>query len=282
MSSNYTTEIVTSPYLNLLKKILTRYTTPENFAPYETRKGKIRRFFFSILKVLIGAKDLEIVRRLTFNPEDRFEGRDRPTEALTMIGMRRLDNIERCLVDVLNEGIPGDFIETGVWRGGACIFARAVLKAYGCTERKVWVADSFKGLPSPNPKQFPLDVGCNLWSNPKLSISLEEVKKNFANYDLLDDQVQFLVGWFRDTLPKAPIERLAVMRLDGDMYESTMDALTCLYPKLSLCGYIIIDDYFAPACRKAVEDYRNNNGITDEIHTIDWSGAFWKKTTTVS
>jgi O-methyltransferase/demethyldecarbamoylnovobiocin O-methyltransferase/8-demethyl-8-(2,3-dimethoxy-alpha-L-rhamnosyl)tetracenomycin-C 4'-O-methyltransferase len=72
------------------------------------------------------------------------------------------------------------------------------------------------------------------------------------------------------------------MRLDGDMYESTMDALTCLYPKLSLCGYIIIDDYFAPACRKAVEDYRNNNGITDKIHSIDWSGAFWKKTTTVS
>ena len=197
-----------------------------------------------------------------------------------MIGIRRLDNIERCLVDVLNEGIPGDFIETGVWRGGACVFARAVLKAYGCTERKVWVADSFKGLPSPNPKLFPLDVGCNLWSNPKLSISLEEVKKNFANFDLLDDQVQFLVGWFCDTLPKAPIECLAVMRLDGDMYESTMDSLTYLYPKLSLCGYIIIDDYFAPACRKAVEDYRNNNGITDEIHTIDWSGAYWKKTKT--
>jgi len=217
MSSNYTTEVATSLYLNLLKKTLTRYTTPENFAPYEARKRKIRKFFFSILKVLIGSKDLEIVRRLTFYPEDRFEGRDRPTEALTMIGIRRLDNIERCLVDVLNEGIPGDFIETGVWRGGACVFARAVLKAYGCTERKVWVADSFKGLPSPNPKLFPLDVGCNLWSNPKLSISLEEVKKNFANFDLLDDQVQFLVGWFCDTLPKAPIESLAVMRLDGDM-----------------------------------------------------------------
>ena len=108
---------------------------------------------------------------------------------------------------------------------------------------------------------------------------MEEVKKNFANYALLDDQVQFLVGWFSDTLPKAPIERLAVMRLDGDMYESTMDSLTYLYPKLSICGYIIIDDYLAiPACRKAVEDYRSQNGITDEIHTIDWSGVFWKKT----
>lgn len=281
MSSNYTTEVVASLYLNLLKKTITRYTTPENFAPYEVRKGEIRKFFFSILKVLlVSSKELEIVRRLTFNPKDRFDGRDRPTEALTMIGIRRLNNLEKCLVDVLNEGVPGDIIETGVWRGGACVFARAVLKAYGCTERKVWVADSFKGLPSPNPKLFPLDVGCNLWSNPKLSISLEEVKKNFAKYDLLDDQVQFLVGWFRDTLPKAPIERLAVMRLDGDMYESTMDSLTYLYPKLSLCGYIIIDDYFAPACRKAVEDYRNKNGITDKIHTIDWSGVFWKKTKT--
>ncbi len=280
MSSNYTTEVVATLYLNLLKKTITRYTTPETFAPYEARKGKIRKFFFSILKVLIiSSKDLEIVRRLTFNPKDRFDGHDRPAEALTMIGIRRLNNLEKCLVDVLNEGVPGDIIETGVWRGGACIFARAVLKAYGCTERKVWVADSFKGLPSPNPELFPLDVGCNLWRNPKLSISLEEVKKNFAKYDLLDDQVQFLVGWFRDTLPKAPIERLAVMRLDGDMYESTMDSLTYLYPKLSLSGYIIIDDYLAiPACRKAVEDYRNKNGITDEIHTIDWSGVFWKKT----
>lgn len=280
MSSNITTETVASLYLNLLKKSITRYITPENFAPYEARKGKIRKFLLSILKVLIiSSKKLEIVRRLTFNPKDRYDGRDRPTEALTMIGMRRLNNLEKCLVDVLNEGVPGDIIEAGVWRGGACVFARAVLKAYGCTERKVWVADSFKGLPSPNPELFPHDEGCNLWSNPKLSISLEEVKKNFANYDLLDDQVQFLVGWFSDTLPKAPIERLAVMRLDGDMYESTMDSLTYLYPKLSICGYIIIDDYLAiPACRKAVEDYRSQNGITDEIHTIDWSGVFWKKT----
>jgi O-methyltransferase len=86
----------------------------------------------------------------------------------------------------------------------------------------------------------------------ELAVSLEQVKANFDRYGLLDDQVRFLKGWFRDTLPVAPIERLAVLRLDGDMYESPMDTLVNLYPKLSEGGYVIVDDYGAiPACRQA-------------------------------
>jgi len=90
--------------------------------------------------------------------------------------------------------------------------------------------------------------------------------------------VRFLKGWFRDTLPAAPIERLAVLRLDGDMYQSTMDTLVNLYPKVSQGGYVIVDDYGAiPACRQAVNDYRAANGITEEIRDIDWTGIFWQK-----
>ncbi len=87
-----------------------------------------------------------------------------------------------------------------------------------------------------------------------------------------------LWGWFRDTLPAAPIERLAVLRLDGDLYQSTLESLTHLYPKLSQGGYVIVDDYGAvPACRKAVEDYRSKQGIREEIVAIDWTGVFWQR-----
>lgn len=109
-------------------------------------------------------------------------------------------------------------------------------------------------------------------------MSVDEVKSNFSRYELLDEQVCFLKGWFRDTLPSAPIEQLAVIRLDGDMYESTMDALNNLYPKLSVGGYLIVDDYGTiPACAQAVTDYRHAHGITDEIHVIDWTGVYWKR-----
>jgi O-methyltransferase len=104
------------------------------------------------------------------------------------------------------------------------------------------------------------------------------VQEHFRRFDLLDDNVRFLKGWFKDTLPSAPIEKLAVMRLDGDMYESTMDALKALYPKLSPGGFVIIDDYGCiPACKKAVEDYRAAHGIVEQIVTIDWSGVYWRK-----
>ena len=120
---------------------------------------------------------------------------------------------------------------------------RALLKAYAVKDRLVWVADSFKGLPVPNPEKYPADTGDRLHEFKELAVPLDQVKSNFAKYGLLDNQVRFLKGWFRDTLPNAPVEQLAIIRLDGDMYESTMEALVHLYPKLSRGGYSIVDDY---------------------------------------
>lgn len=214
-----------------------------------------------------------------FDLEVRAEGRDWPTLAHTMIGLRRLDNIQFCVEDVLARGVPGDLVETGVWRGGATIFMRAILKAHNVTDRRVWVADSFEGLPPPNPEKYPRDGGDQLHTAHQLRVSLEEVQANFCRYGLLDGQVRFLKGWFRETLPNAPIDRVAVMRLDGDMYESTMDALTYLYPKLSPGGYVIIDDHGAiPACRAAVEDFRKAHRVRETILTIDWTGVYWQRT----
>jgi len=186
--------------------------------------------------------------------------------------------IQKCADDVLSKGIPGDFIETGVWRGGATIFMRAMLKAYGVDDRVVWVADSFDGCPKPDVEKCPDDTGDILYTSRELAISIEKVRENFRKYGLLDGQVRFLKGWFKDTLPNAPIKKIALMRLDGDMYESTMDALTSLYPKLSIGGYVIIDDYGAmETCKKAVSDFRNARGITDTLVKIDWAGVYWQR-----
>lgn len=195
-----------------------------------------------------------------------------------MIGLRRLDNLENCIIDVLRRGVPGDLIETGVWRGGATIFMRAMLKSHGVTDRIVWAADSFAGLPRPEPERFPVDAGDQHHELDFLAISLDEVKTNFARFGLLDDQVRFLVGWFRDTLPTAPIDQLAVLRLDGDMFESTIEALRALYPRLSVGGYVIVDDYgAAPGCSKAIDDFRAEHGIGESLGRIDWTGVCWQK-----
>ena len=178
---------------------------------------------------------------LDFDPRKRQLGLDWPTVAHTMIGHARLRNLRELAEQVLTQGIPGDFIETGVWRGGACILLRGVLKAHGATNRRVFVADSFEGLPPPNPSAYPADAGDPHHTFRELAVSLEQVRDNFDRYGLLDDQVVFLKGWFKDTLPTAPIERLAILRLDGDMYESTADGLVNLYGKMSLGGFVVVE-----------------------------------------
>ena len=264
-------------YLDLLKNALTRYTFGETWQPYSPRPGSWRHAVFRVGQRLLARKGLELVTRYDFDHERRAEGRDWPPEADTMIGLRRLGNLEQCVRDVIEHQVPGDLIETGVWRGGACIFMRAMLKAYGEHDRTVWVADSFRGLPPPEDGRQE-DAEDGLWSVPFLAVPQEQVAGNFARYDLLDDQVRFLPGWFSDTLPTAPISSIAVMRLDGDMYDSTMVALRSLYPKLSVGGYVIVDDYHAVrGCKQAVDDFRAEQGITDELHQVDWTGRFWRR-----
>jgi O-methyltransferase len=213
-----------------------------------------------------------------YDPEKRAIGLDWPTRALTMIGSARLRHLRSCVETVLNENVPGDLIETGVWRGGASIMMRAVLEAYGITDRRVLVADSFRGLPAPNPDRYPLDDVMHFEGYAELAVSVDAVKENFRRFDLLDERVGFIEGWFADTLEHIDAERLALLRLDGDLYESTTNALDALYPKISPGGFVVIDDYGAyEACRAAVEDYRGRHGIADEICTIDWTGAYWRK-----
>lgn len=211
-----------------------------------------------------------------YDEELRLDGRDFPRYAHTMMGMKRLENLQFCIEKVLANGIPGDFIEAGIWRGGGVIFMLGLLKYRGITDRNVWAADSFEGLPEPSND---LDKrGYGNYPLEELRVSLEQVQRNIAKYGLLDERVKFLPGWFGETLPHAPIEKLAILRADGDLYESTMDILTALYPKLEQGGYCIIDDYGAlKQCGQAVNDYREANNIKNEMVWIDWAGIYWEK-----
>jgi len=262
-------------YLELLKKCLTRIAFEEPYQPLQLSSGTIKSKAVKAFQTAVGRRGLELVWKAP-PPSGRDEGRDWPVSAETMIGLKRLDNLQFCVSDVIKRGIPGDVIETGVWRGGASIFMRAVLRAYGDRTRKVWVADSFQGLPDSSGK-YDADTSNQTWAAGDLAVSASEVRANFARYGLLDDQVQFIEGFFQDTLAEAPIEQLAVARLDGDLYESTIVALEALYPKLSVGGYLIIDDYFLENCRHAVEDFRRDNQITEPITEIDWTGVYWRR-----
>ncbi|MEZ4553687.1 MAG: TylF/MycF/NovP-related O-methyltransferase [Dehalococcoidia bacterium] len=268
-----------------------------------------------------------------FDPRIRTLGQDAPSLAHTMVGWQRLTNIEWCGSEVIEQDIPGDFVETGVARGGAAIFMRAVLRAHGVTDRRVIACDTFEGFPEPpsgavqrgvarvvlkgvslltrvpsrrwqmalyrwieaRQRSFPPSVDpspeiIDTWMGmirfyadhpsffEKDQYSLRAVRSHFARYGLLDSQVLFLQGFFADTLPRTPIDSIAVLRLDGDTYESTRSVLDLLYDKVSPGGYVIIDDYLTFSdCKRAVDGFRSERGIMDAIVEIDECGVYWKK-----
>ena len=159
---------------------------------------------------------------------------------------------------------------------GCCGHTERMLK------RRVWVCDSFRGLPENTTK-----LDSPKWSRLKvLQVSKDQVREHFKQFDLLDDRVLFRKGYFVDSLPKVrkEIGSLAVLRADGDMYESTMDIVFNLYDKLSIGGFIIIDDYGVPECKRATHDFRRMHKINEPIigFTKQNLKAFWVKRTRVS
>lgn len=272
-----------SAYLDLVQKALLNSFQPENGARIKLLldmavKGGPPQDRNALLKRLVDiGREKDVVAALS----DLYRPRHWWTKVLgfpfSMVGEKRLSNARFAADTVIAEGIRGDFAETGVWRGGCCIMMKAVAKIRR-EPRRIYVCDSFQGLPD---EQEGPDANLTLNENPILSVPLEDVKAHFERFDLLDDTVHFVKGWFCDTLPELSRdgpEALAVLRLDGDYYTSTMDALTSLYPLVSPGGFVIIDDYGAyEQCRQAVHEYRDANGISAEIVDIDGLGAWWRK-----
>jgi len=202
---------------------------------------------------------------------------------LTMSGPAVLDNVLMLARDAIARRVPGDFIEVGAWRGGVGVLLRAVIAAYVPHEqppRTAWIADSFAGLPKPDPARHLDDAVLHhlMRALDGLQVDRAQVERGFARAGLLDAQVRVLAGWFADTLPAAPIERLALARLDGDWYESTLTALDALYPRLSVGGFLIVDDYGLPTgCARAVDEYRTLHGIAAPLQRVDHQAVFWCK-----
>jgi O-methyltransferase len=262
-------------YLDLLKRILTRY----GFDPPLRRvrpRGRVKQLAVRGVEIALSPTGLELARRNDFDPDARTHGLDWPATAETMIGLERLDNLHGCMEEIVRTGVPGDFVEAGVWRGGTAIFMRAFLKARGIDNRVVWAADSFEGLPKPDPR-YALDAGNKLWAESQLSVSLEEVKANFERYGLLDERVRFIVGLFEETLADAPIGPISLMRLDGDLYSSTISALTALHPRLQPGGFVIIDDWTLPGANSAVRAFRAEHGITEPLVDVDGQAVYWRR-----
>ena len=273
------TDQLVDRYLSLLARTLTRYEMDAPFrAADPSRLRPPVRKVWNVVQKALGTRQLTLARTAEWDYRQREEGKDWPAEAETMVGLRRLENLRACIETALADDVPGDILEAGVWRGGASIFMRGVLAAHGATDRTVWLADSFEGLPPPDVANFPQDSKLALHEFNYLAVSQEQVAANFAKYGLLDDGVRFLKGWFKDTMPTAPIERLALLRVDGDMYESTIQVLEGLYDKVSPGGFVVIDDYHSfPECREATDDFRRARDLHDPIQRVDWTGVYWRK-----
>lgn len=267
-------------YLDLLERALRFALWPEPPAPVDLRssqRSRLRRVLARVIDATLRPRSLQLSRVNLVSQTDRDEGRCHwPQQAHTMIGARRLRHLRECVETLLAERVPGDLLEAGVWRGGASILMRGVLAAHGIRDRRVWLADSFRGLPPPDPERYPADAGDLHSEFPQLAVSRAEVEEHFRRYGLLDSQVVFLEGWFADTLPSAPVDRLALLRVDGDMYGSTIEVFEHLYVRLAPGGFCIVDDYALPGCRRAVDDFRRTRGITVPLRHIDWTGVSWR------
>ena len=213
--------------------------------------------------------------------EKLHNGQAWPAWGLTMVGTIRLNGIRDAIIDVVTNGVSGGFVETGVWRGGASLYAAAVSLAVGRPDMPIYACDSYQGLPKATDKKRDND----LWSKLTfLEVSLEQVKRAFDMTLLNSDRVHFVKGYFEHTMPVLGASMkygdIAVLRQDGDMYSSYIDVFFTLYDKLTVGGYLIVDDWSIPEARKAVQDFRTMHGITDDTDKMyfpDPVSAYWKK-----
>jgi cephalosporin hydroxylase len=190
----------------------------------------------------------------------------------TTMGRIRLDQLQTALDDIREYKVAGDLVECGTGRGGGAIFLRGYLDAYEMLG-KVWVADEFRAAPpGGGTEEFGGGPGF-----PEFGADLNNVRDGFDRFGLLDERVKFLNGEVIETLPRARIDKIALLRIGGDQGEMAAHILDELYDKVSVGGWVVVDDYLDPACNKAVDEFRAARGIDEDIERIDWSGAAWKK-----
>jgi len=263
-------------HLELLKRFIIRYNFDENaysFKEINEYSGRAR--ILRLFAYLLPGKWTIAQRLAAPSLEQRAKGQDWPLTAESMIGLERMNQFHEALDVIRLEKIEGDIVETGIWRGGAVIFAASYLKVYGIDSKKVYGCDSFEGLPKPDPN-YPIDAGDTHHTINILAVSLSEVRSNLEKYGIDLNDVKLVKGWFKDTLPSLEVDTISILRLDGDMYSSTIQALNALYHKVSIGGFVIIDDWCLEGARKAFDDFfglKTRPAVID----IDGTGAYFRK-----
>ena len=167
-------------------------------------------------------------------------------------------------------------IEAGAWRGGASILARATLDSLGADERTVWVADSFEGLPAPDP-EFPEDRGLDLSQIDFLAVPPDGGATHFARFGC-EQGVELVRGLVRRDAAEPSRASLGGRPPRRRHLRGDLGGARVLYPGLSAGGYLIVDDYvLIEECRRAVDEFRSQHGITEPIEKVDWNGIRWRR-----
>ena len=176
---------------------------------------------------------------------------------------------------IIEAGIPGDFVECGVWRGGSAMIMASTLVRMKETSRKLWLYDTFEGMTRPT------DEDMEIYSHRRAtelsrkekewcSVSLDEVKGNMSRTRFPSSNVVFVKGKVETTIPKSAPGKIALLRLDTDWYGSIQHELTHLFPRISDLGVLIIDDYgYWTGVRRAVDEYIERNGISIMLNRVD-------------
>jgi len=219
---------------------------------------------------------------LSFIPKvpDLYEKTYRCVRPYTMTSRRRIYELLDAIQYISKSGLPGDFVECGVWKGGSSLAAAMMLKSLGETGRDLWLFDTYEGMVAPGDKD-----GSKANAGYKSSLrggqgsdwcrsSLEEVKSHMFIADYPDDKIHYVAGAVEKTLPAQGPEKICLLRLDTDWYESTRHELETLYPRLVPGGILIIDDYgYWEGARRAVDEYFEDQNIHVYIKRIDETGV---------
>jgi O-methyltransferase len=205
----------------------------------------------------------------------------------SMCGYKRLANVYDLATTVELERLPGALVECGVWKGGCIGLMASVARDFG-SRRKIVLFDSFEGLPEPT------DVDgeeARRYAGGRVQGKMETIGRCIGPLDTVKEllfgqlgidqaTVEFHQGWFKDTVPVAgpAVGPIAILRLDGDWYESTLVCLEGLYDQVVPGGFVIIDDYrFWDGCRRAVDEFLAHRGVDVRLRHIDFAGSYFRK-----
>jgi hypothetical protein len=203
----------------------------------------------------------------------------------SLVGSQGMEATYDCTKRVLTERVPGDLVECGVAQGGSALLIGILNERFGNPPRRLWLFDSYEGLPEPTLEDYRGGkTGTHVRPLPKGSClgTIEDVRRLlFQQHGLSDRYVQLVKGWFQDTLPVTHdrIESIALLRLDGDWYESTKVCLENLYDKVSAGGFVILDDYFSCyGCKRATDEFLASRKQEFPIVPDGRGGAYFQKT----